>query len=663
MLLRLPSVSARGLILAACLLVPGLAHALVDTALLVEAEDAALGAGLDIATEGGVTFIEPNANFTGSFPTSSSTVATFSVTFAEAGDYEVYARIYVGPGGFSDDSLIAATSFGDIPVGSTTGWSMANGLASAGFAGAETIILATGNEGTETWKWIRLSGYASVGVLTVPAGQLTQTYRLSSREDGLRIDKLAFGPLRVTFTVGQIENGLPGFDQRQPTDGADYQATGPILAAGKSKFLGSVWSGTSAFNKDFEFYWNGMWHGNNGKWGVVEGTRDAMDWAVLDEGYDFAKAHGVFFNFHVLLWGSQQPAWISSLEPAEQLAEIREWFEAVAARYPAIDALQVVNEPLNAPPDGTDGHADYVNALGGTGATGFDWILEAFRLAREVFPGTPLMINEYNIEGDSALANRYVAIIQALQAEGLIDLVGLQGHAFSTKYASASQLAANLEKIAATGLPIMITEMEVDGHDDFVQLTEYQRIFPIYWEHPSVIGINLSGHIGNWRADQGAVLVNANFTERLALQWLRDYVAGAGWSSFDGFLATRGLAPEVHSLAADVDGDGLTTGLEYLLERNPMSADAGTDEWLSLVTQNSLTLPLGREVGAGRIEIQSSPNLADWQTEASYDLRWRKATGCSVDEVDGERILQFDGGTSSTATQFRRLVFSVPRNP
>jgi len=632
-------------------------HGLVDTALIVEAEGAALGSGFDLQTASGVTYIEPNQNFTGNFPTSSSTVAEFTVTFAKAGDYELYARVFVGPGAYSDDSLIFANDFGPTAIGSSTGWSVANGLASAGFSGAEDLVLSTGDAGTQVWKWIRVSSYTSVGVLTVPVGQLTQTYRISNREDGLRIDKLAFGPLRVTFTVNQLDDGLPGWDQRQSDNGEDYQTTGPILADGKSKFLGSVWSGTSAYNKDFEFYWDGMWHGNNGKWGVVESSRDHMNWTVLDEGYNFAKAHGVFFNFHVLLWGSQQPSWINTLSPSEQRAEIREWYEAVAARYPEIDALQVVNEPLNAPPDGTDGHANYMDALGGTGTTGFDWILEAFRLAREIFPNTPLMINEYGIEGNNALSDQYVAIIEALKAEGLIDLVGLQGHAFSTKFSSTQQLQANLEKIASTGLPIMITEMEIDGHDDFVQLAEYQRVFPIYWEHPSVIGINLSGHIGNWRADQGAVLVNDNFTERLALQWLRDYVDGAGWPDFEGFLAQRGLSSEVHSLAADVDGDGLSTGIEFLLALDPESPDRGVLSWQLSAATDSISIPLPLDLGEGRVEIQSSADLSHWRTDASYDLRFRKASGLTISTDTDRRVLHFEATASDHAPRFRRILY------
>jgi endo-1,4-beta-xylanase len=34
---------------------------------------------------------------------------------------------------------------------------------------------------------------------------------------------------------------------------------------------------------------------------------------------------------------------------SDQRDEIEEWFSAVATRYPGIDYLEVVNEPLNAP--------------------------------------------------------------------------------------------------------------------------------------------------------------------------------------------------------------------------------------------------------------------------------------------------------------------------
>ncbi|MDQ8198160.1 endo-1,4-beta-xylanase [Pelagicoccus enzymogenes] len=653
---------------AIALLAPSILNGQNATAIVMEAENATLGSSFSTATADGVTYITPSVNFTGSAPTSASTVASFSVTFPEAGDYELFARIYVGNGAANDDSFIPANDLGDATVGNSDDWSAANGLWNAGFSDPDEIVLSVGDTGTTTWKWIRVSTFSDVGLLTVPSSQLTQTYKLASREDGLRIDKIAFGPLRVSFTVDQLDNGLAGWDQRQPNDGQDFQATGPILAHGKSKFLGSVWSSTASNNKDFEFYWNGMWHGNGGKWGSVESTRDNMNWSNLDQGYQFAKANSVKFNFHVLLWGAQQPSWISALPPAEQLEEIEEWMSLVANRYPDIDYLQVVNEPINAPPDGSvspeggSSRANYIAALGGTGETGFDWILESFRLARHYFPDTPLMINEYNIEGNHDRSDRYLEIIQALQAEDLIDLVGFQGHAFSTKFASSQDLSTILDKIASTGLPIMITEMEIDGHDDYVQLAEYQRVFPIYWDHPSVIGVNISGHIGNWRYDQGAYLVNDNFTERLALQWLREYVADSGWTSFSGYLSKRDLDSQAHAFTNDADGDMLSTGLEFLLGSDPQFPfNEVALLWAWSMKRGELTLPFSPDTGEGKVTIQSSVDLKHWQDEASYDLRFRRTDGMEIVGSDESPVLRFQGNAFSEPALYYRLKFSLPQ--
>ena len=72
---------------------------------------------------------------------------------------------------------------------------------------------------------------------------------------------------------------------------------------------------------------------------------------MLDAAYKLAKDNGFPFRFHIFVWGNQQPAWIESLPPAEQLEEIEEWIAAVANRYPALDYIEVVNEPLHDPPN------------------------------------------------------------------------------------------------------------------------------------------------------------------------------------------------------------------------------------------------------------------------------------------------------------------------
>jgi endo-1,4-beta-xylanase len=293
------------------------------------------------------------------------------------------------------------------------------------------------------------------------------------------------------------------------------------LADGHIKFFGGIHSTAQAPN--LANYLTQVTPENAGKWGSVEGTRDGMNWIEADAAHALAKQNGYVFRFHVLLWGNQQPTWIANLPAAEQLEEIEEWMTAVAARYPDADYVEVVNEPISDAPDGidrdgntsTDGN--YMNALGGSGTTGWDWVLNGFRMARRIFPPTTkLVLNEYSITNDDNKMTRYIEMVNLLKAENLIDVVAVQAHSFSTKSYSgnlagtSAQTKANLDRLAATGVPIMVTEMDIDGGtaaapDDALQLSEYKRIFPIFWQHPSVIGVTLWGYRpGMWRSDQGA---------------------------------------------------------------------------------------------------------------------------------------------------------------
>ncbi|MTB50373.1 endo-1,4-beta-xylanase [Lewinella sp. W8] len=322
------------------------------------------------------------------------------------------------------------------------------------------------------------------------------------------------------------------------------------IATGKEKFLGNIYAGHAL--PDFEKYFNQVTPENSGKWGSVEGERDVFNWTQLDEARQFARDNNFPFRFHVMLWGSQQPAWLESLTPAEQLEEIREWFEAVSTRYSGENApeyVEVVNEPLNAPPIYREALTSLNEELD-TEPWEYDWITNAFKLARQYFPAeSQLMINEYGLANTSSLTDNYVSIVERLQEDNLIDVVGMQGHTFSTKLYGGTYedlnnlLSRNLEALAGTGLPVMVTEMDIEGNmffdseglpqdggtqeqKDSFQLAEFQRIFDLYWYHPSVIGITLWGwRPGLWQNDAEAYLIDpCTGQPRPALDYLNSVI-------------------------------------------------------------------------------------------------------------------------------------------
>ncbi|WP_176956050.1 endo-1,4-beta-xylanase [Catalinimonas alkaloidigena] len=480
-----------------------------------------------IATEGDLQYVRVVEDFAATqAPGDSLHVITYEVNFPNAGTYDLYARIRVGAGNFNDDSFYYGNGFGAKSPTDENDWITVNGLGAAGYADATDVVAGGGSDGTDVWKWINLSEFAGQGetpiTFTVTEEALVQTFQLGGRENGLDFDKLAFGPDTVYYTVANLDNGEAGSVTPPPPP---FTPTGPPIAQGKSKFLGNVYSASQ--RPYFENYWNQITPENAGKWGSVERIRDNMNWTELDSAYALAKNNGFPFHFHVLIWGSQQPNWIDTLAPATQLEEIEEWMSLVAERYPDIEFVEVVNEPLHQPPNQPgNGRGNYLEALGGDGVTGWDWIINSFRMAREYFPNSQLMINDYSIINDGNATRRYLEIVRLLQEESLIDIIGVQGHAFSTTGPEAT-FKTNLDSLASTGLPLQVTELDIDGPTDAQQLAEYQRIFPVLWEHPAMMGITLWGwKPGQWRTAQGAFLAQENGAERPALVWLREYVSG-----------------------------------------------------------------------------------------------------------------------------------------
>ena len=309
------------------------------------------------------------------------------------------------------------------------------------------------------------------------------------------------------------------------------------LALGRSKFLGNAVTFGYRIPSNYLAYWNQVTPGNDGKWGSVENNQGIFNWSGLDALYNFALTNGIPFKDHNLIWGQQQPSWISQIaDSATQRAAIKAWIDSVGHRYPKMDFIDVVNEPLHAPPDGKNGNANYIRALGGSGATGWDWIVTAFAWARQACaPGVKLLINDYNILQDNGTTNTYIAIIDTLKARGLIDGIGIQGHYFEFKSAqgltpvysySVATLKSNLDRIASqTGLPIYISEFDINEPDDSVQLANFQTYFRLFWEHPAVKGMTLWGYNQGDMWKVNAYLVRTDGSERPAMQWLRKYLA------------------------------------------------------------------------------------------------------------------------------------------
>lgn len=310
-----------------------------------------------------------------------------------------------------------------------------------------------------------------------------------------------------------------------------YQA-GAQIARGQEKFLGCNFRRVP-YNSDWEVFWNQGTPGNAGKWQKTEPVRDSMFWDGLDSMLLFCENNNFPMKEHTFIWGNQEPPWASdsTITEQEMKEEVEEWIRLFCERYDGdIEMIDVVNEPLHDPPS-------YKKAIGGSNdlyGTGWDWVVWAFEKSREYCPNAKLLLNDYDILKSGNATNRYLKIINILKDRNLIDGIGLQAHFLES--ADIATIESNLNSLAATGLDVYISELDVNIYNDADQKSRYEALFPLFWEHPSVKGVTLWGYKQGdiWRGK--AYLIRTDGSERPAMQWLRNYIAGYADPRFEAEL-------------------------------------------------------------------------------------------------------------------------------
>lgn len=122
---------------------------------------------------------------------------------------------------------------------------------------------------------------------------------------------------------------------------------------------------------DFGTYWNQLTLQWLGKWAHVQPTQGTWNWTFVDTSYNYAKTNGIPYKEHTFIWSIEDPNWIGALSSAQRIQAIQTWMQTFCQRYPNVDFIDVVNEPLHTRPV-------YADDLGGNGTTGWDWVIKSF---------------------------------------------------------------------------------------------------------------------------------------------------------------------------------------------------------------------------------------------------------------------------------------------
>jgi endo-1,4-beta-xylanase len=201
---------------------------------------------------------------------------------------------------------------------------------------------------------------------------------------------------------------------------------------------------------------------NETKWGYLRPSRDQFRFDAGDRLAAFAAAHGMKFRGHCLAWHEGNPRWLTggSFQPAELRALLSEHITNVARHFAGrAYAWDVVNEAFETNGTLRDSLWNNKPGIGVAGRYGF--IEEAFRLAHAADPDALLFYNDYSAEVGNAKSDAIYAMVQDFKQRGVpIHGVGFQCH-FEHQGVDHDQFLANLQRFAALGVQVQITELDV----------------------------------------------------------------------------------------------------------------------------------------------------------------------------------------------------------
>ena len=338
--------------------------------------------------------------------------------------------------------------------------------------------------------------------------------------------------------------------------GAVSSYAGPGLADGAAKFVGNITT-RGQVRSDFTQLWNQITAENECKWGSINTARGQFNWSGCDAAYNWAKQNGGHFKFHALVWGSQYPNWIKGKSASETKEIITEWFDAVAKHYPDLEMIDVVNEAIRT--GNNNYHSDYpstniIQALGGDNGN-YEFVAEAFRMARKRWPNAILIYNDYNTV--QWQKNEGIDLIQKLKKAGApVDAYGLQAHDMQVSGGQAggqggggsclniNTLKSAIEEIwTKTQIPLFISEYDIASNDDNDQKNCYSQQISYFMENEHIAGITIWGYIygATWTSGGNSGIIRDG-KDRPAMTWLKDYLSKNKGVNTTG-LATGVLTP------------------------------------------------------------------------------------------------------------------------
>jgi len=277
-------------------------------------------------------------------------------------------------------------------------------------------------------------------------------------------------------------------------------------------------------------YFNKVVMENDLKWrGWEENRQRAID------GVKWLRDHGIAVRGHNLVWPrwDNLPTDLQSLknDPVALLKRVDDHIldEVTAMKGQCVE-WDVVNEPYT--------NHDLTDVLGK------DVMVEWFRLAHQADPAAKLFINDFDtVESgrqNNAHTDAYEKTIRYLLDHGApLSGIGIQSH-FSWNLPAPAEVLKGLDRFAALGPELEITEHDIDVTDEQLQADYTRDYMTLAFSNPAVNGFLSWGFWEgqHWRPD-GAYFRKDWSIKPAGRVWI-DLVMNKWWTRVSGETDARG---------------------------------------------------------------------------------------------------------------------------
>ena len=285
---------------------------------------------------------------------------------------------------------------------------------------------------------------------------------------------------------------------------------------------------------------------NSMKPGSVHPQEDTWNWTQPDALVSFCGANNMKVVGHCLAWHSQTGPWFFENATRDlALERLRNHIHTLVGRYKGkMFGWDVVNEAINDGGDDTTAATENLRNTPWLRAAGPDYLLQAFRFAREADPEVALHYNDYNIESGAKHQSSLVLLKRLISEGAPLTTVGIQGH-WSVAAMNAQkleQIDQAIENYKALKLKVAISELDLTmtgaGGGQLrgggarggtppteemlqAQAEAYGKLFTLFLKHRDAInrvtfwGLN---DRRSWRAGQNPLIFDRDNHAKPALQ-------------------------------------------------------------------------------------------------------------------------------------------------